>query len=193
MEFPYKSNSGVLRYLYSTYKDKYYSQFTFTATSESAYHSTFAKNAFDWVTGQYWWAGKQAPEETYISFCLTNRAILLSGYEITTSSKDCIPNGFKFSVSKNNITWPKSSVVSEPMSKEQTLYTPFSPGIYQCFKLSSTSYLSHYNCEGYGIDIDQIELFGTLYDGVYMLEQTIFKIFILKLCVLVSLFVLVKS
>ena len=160
MEFKHQKNNGIFKYLYNGYLN-YYSQFTISAQYEAGHHSTYA---FDWTTS-YWYAGTSAnvPEKAALAFCFNGRKVNLTGYEITTSNMACRPQKWNFTASNDEKEWTTPDVISHSIGSREVYYRDYSPGTFRCFKIVHTAYLSHRECGSYAYDIDQIELFGTLY------------------------------
>ena len=160
MEFVHQKNNGIFKYLYNNNLN-YYSQFAINAIYDTDHHSTYA---FDWTTS-YWYAGHStlSQEQSTLEFCFNGRRVNLTGYEITTSDMTCRPKTWNFTASNDKTSWTSPDVVSHSMGSREVYYRDYSPGTFRCFKLIPTTYLSHNECKSYAFDIDQIELFGTLY------------------------------
>ena len=168
MEFPASDNYGVFEYFRDTYKQPK-TQYTFYAnlSGSKQYSSEYA---FD-GTSSYWWAGESIPYHVELSFSLIGRSIKLTHYSIKTSSQNCRPQSFEFVASRDNKTWYEPSIDSNPMSVKEVRMNEYNVGISQYFKLISTGYISHSACLGYGMDVDEIELFGTLFDDLSLLAR----------------------
>ena len=156
MNFPYQKDNGIIKYLYNQTQSK--NIIIEASLSSSGYD---AKYAFDWTT-KYWWAGLSAPINTYISFCFLNYKVRITGYELTTSSGKCRLESWITSVSNDNIIWVKEAPENYQFAPLESQYFSYYPGTFQCMKISLTTYSS--TCKGYGTDINQIEIFGTLYN-----------------------------
>ena len=98
--------------MYNTSKD-YYSEFNYYAIDDGGHIS---KYAFDW-SAYYWFAGKNISEFISLEFCFVNKAVRLSGYEITTSQYECRPISWEFSGSNNRLDWSFPSNISHSMNK----------------------------------------------------------------------------
>ena len=84
---------------------------------------------------------------------------------------DCLPQAFEFVASPDNKTWYNPSIDRTPMSGNEIRKHEYNSGISKYFKLRSIGFISHSYCKGYGMDVDEIELFGTLIDDDSLLVK----------------------
>lgn len=169
MEFPYKKQNGVLRYLYSI-DHQYFNNTVLFSYEYSNFHKLYIpSNAFDFGTNNYWadTNNAQTGQTNFISFCFTNHKVKLTGYEIKTASGETRPYVWSFSGSNDGKVWHNIKEVKHSMGKEELYYTKWSGGTYRCFR-----YDSILNTVGNSIysDVQQIEIFGTLH---YLNEPTV--------------------
>ena len=170
---------GILEYLHDTYKNDY-SNYVFADGSSSYSKSNDFMHAIDFNTGTYWICKKNSELGQYISIHFPKNMIEIKGYFIQTSyyaAGACHPKQWTFDASNDNISWVHSKETIDENSKMNGnynwMYVPYNKGIFQHFRITVTgkSY-----CSGdfeNGMDVNQIELFGTLYPLNYVKPKQI--------------------
>ena len=159
MHFPYKSQDGILHYLYKKDK-KYYKNNKIFSFASSGYKEPYLiENAFDFNDSTYWYSKEEATEH-FISFCFLKGFVDLEKYEIHTSlSGDDIPYKWAFYGSNDNKAWTREENVTQEIEKGQSAVVEWRNGIFRCFKLI----LIKNSRNNLPSDLRQIELFGTYY------------------------------
>ena len=169
MQFKYEESkpfNGAISFLHRNFRSNYQKIVNVTASSQSA--TRLPSYAVDFSIN-YWYVKINA----FIVVFFPYHAIKLDGYIVQSSnvrSNGCHPKSWYVSVSNDNNTFTdeeKYTDENEHMNHPNAFkYVPYSPtGIFNYFKLAikEKSYCAD------GSDINQIELFGTLYTNKYQI------------------------
>ena len=155
--------NGILHYIYTKHSISEYFQLVI-ADSSSYTPGSFPVCAIDFSDNSYWYAGNKIAGE-YLTIHFPYHIIDIEGYEIKTSSYQvgCFPRIWSFSASTNPIIFTNADTINDIYNQMgysfASMYVPFKKGKYDYFRI--TSYQSY--LDDPRIDINQIELYGTLY------------------------------
>ena len=161
MQFPYSELHGILRHLYDKDNSYYNKSIEIFSSGESSQY--IKENAFNFGTSSYWIdiAHKGQNEENYIGFCFKTGKATLIGYEFWTSSGTARPRIWSLSGSNDKVHWRRNTTVDHAMSQNETYYSPWNKGTFRCFRFDMLRNV--YQSFDRGMDIKQIEVFGTYY------------------------------
>ena len=162
MQFPYSKQNGILKYFYNKDSKYYLNSITIFSAGEAS--NLVTSNAFDFGSSSYWMVSedkRKEESENYIGFCFKTGKATLIGYEFLTSSGEARPYIWSMSGSNDRIHWRGNTTVEHKMEKSQTYFSPWSKGTFRCFRFDMLRNV--YQSFDRGIDIKQIEVFGTYY------------------------------
>ena len=178
MEFSYDSDNpthGILWHLYSNSRS-FYNNLIFTNQTSRYGENYDAKYAIDFNDALYWHPGQNNPGEhiTIMSFYY----IKLKGYLVQTSNlgpSNCHPRSWYFASSNNGVNFVNKQLyddVGDHMKNNlRYQYVPYRSKKSRYFRL----YLNRAYCNSiYKSDINQVELFGTLYKRSEYPDKTCF-------------------
>ena len=171
MEFTYNSSTptqGILWYLYNAKDGIPYSNAVFAKSSSQCDNNYHAENVIDFNDDKYWIAAVNAPIGEYITI-ISLYKIKLKGYLIKTSNGGigaCHPRFWSFAISKDGIHYKEnisfSDTTGQMNSNLRYQYVPYVSQKVRFFRIYVNG-LSY--CNAYRFDLNQVELFGTLYKG----------------------------
>ena len=167
--FPYngQNQSGILNYFHTNYNENYYEIVKAFASSTFSDHPP--EKAIDFDEKTYWHANDYENIGNYLVVYLKNYYIKLDGYSIQTTNFTpqvgiCHPKNWGFDASNNNRKWEHQVNITDDGSMNKRLasrYIRWSHGTYKYFRIMITG--EQYDGNGKrSIDLNQIELFGTL-------------------------------
>ena len=171
MYFPYvgQNLNGILKHLYDTKKDSYFDIVKAYATSNDS-NNFLPVNAINFVNNnKYWHAKERENIGHYFVVYLNNYYINLEGYSIQTTNFNpasgvCHPKNWGFDASNDGKKWEHQANITDDGTMNKALasrYIGWSHGTYKYFRLMITG--QQHDGEGkLSIDLNQIELFGTL-------------------------------
>ena len=169
--FPYSEQNGILRSMYNKSTD-YYEKDLFIYSSSIGKTTHLNKSAFDFSSSDYCFA-------SMMGFCFKKGNAFITGYELKAANQACRPKSWTFAGSNDRIHWKNIEKHEHEMSVREVYPVPWNHGFYRCFQLNGTPLD---NCSMTGVDIDQIEIFGTYFpNGVkekscYIKQNHLFKL-----------------
>ena len=170
INFPYKgqNQSGILKYFYTNYSEKYNEIVkVYASSTNNAFQTT--EMAIDFDDNKYWHAKDNEKIGNYFVVYLKNYYVKLDGYSIQTSNLDpasgiCHPKNWGFDASIDNITWEHQVNITDDGSMNKRLasrYIRWSHGTYKYFRVMITG--EQYDGQNKNsLDLNQIELFGKI-------------------------------
>ena len=169
MEFSYDSSNpthGIFWYLYNN-QNIPYANAVFASSSSNHNENALPHNAIDYYNNKYWLAEGNRPAGEYIAIT-TFYVIKLKGYVIQTSdfgADACHPRYWSFATSSDGVKFNKNVSYKDTDGRMNNnlrhTYVPFTSDKVKYFRIYVTG-LSY--CNGYAFDLNQVELFGTLYN-----------------------------
>ena len=171
MEFTYNSDTptqGILWHLYNNNNGIPYSNLVLAKSSSHYSADYIPEYAIDFNDDKYWHAAANKQLGEYITI-ISLYKIKLKGYLIKTSkygANSCHPRYWSFATSVDGIHYVKNisfeDKTGQMNSNSRYQYVPYSSQKVQFFRIYVTG-LSYGNVNRF--DLNQVELFGTLYKG----------------------------
>ena len=162
MLFPNKSQNGILRYLKRTLGSRYFDEISTFANNS---HHGDLKDVFDFDDTTYWIVNNDAPDGNYLSFCLKNHVVQITGYEVKAGTYNENGTPYRWGFSAGNNT-DNEEIEEYKMKQGETHYVPYSKeGFFNCFRYINRGLINYEGGvgPGYRSRVSQIELFGYLY------------------------------
>lgn len=167
MNCPYNTNDkldGCLHYLFKRYKLNYYKIVQATASSQA--NGCYANQSINFDDTNYWLSEYQSGVQ-YLTIFLPYHYLSIDGYLIRSSGHEkdgCHPKQWSFAVSSDGTDFIYNETFSDTNNSMNLPYSTkdvhYQKGKYKYFRLYT---LENYCDQVQRIDINQIELFGTLY------------------------------
>ena len=166
MNFPLEKENGIFSYLNKKSNGNIDSYVTATVSC-SPFDGYPPENLFDSDKNSYWIVENRAPEGNYLTFCLKNLHVKISGYQISTprtSHTDAWPKkwGFLGLFSPNDSNEEEVIVELETsLQSSQSLKMNYSRSVHQCFRYINHQYTDYGS--GWRSRLSEIEIYGILY------------------------------